>query len=115
MTALTFKDLVASPPPLKKTTATLPDGRQYELHQLPMGAVIRVGDLSRMAAEKNQELPLKDFASIAAQAVLGRPPKAKEVTEFIDAMGNETVAHIYKQAIAFSNLGAGAVDEAKKS
>ena len=111
---LTFKDLIASPPALKKTTAILPDGREYELHQLPMGAVIRVGDLSRMAAEKKQELPLKEFGAIAAQAVLGKPPKPKEVKQFIEVMGNETVAHIYKQAITFSQLGAGAIDEAKK-
>lgn len=111
---LNFKDLIQSPPPLKTTTATLPDGREYELHQLPLGMIIRIGELSKTALENSQDLNWNEFGEIAAQAMLGRPPKTSEVKQFVETLGNDTILHIYKQAIRFSQLGEEAVEEAKK-
>ena len=114
MTTLTFKELIANPPAMQQTSATLPDGRKYELYKLPMGALLRVAELSKIALDKKEELPIKVYGGIAAQAVLGRPPKEKEVDQFIDVMGSDTIAHIYRQAISFSQLGVEAIEEAKK-
>lgn len=111
---LTFKDLIASPPPLKKTTKTLPDGREYELHQLPLAAIDRVAKQSRAAQENGKDLDWSQFGEVAAQAMLGRPPKPAEVEQMVEKLGSDTVLHIYKDALQFSQLGAEAVEDAKK-
>lgn len=114
MTTLTFKELLASPVPLEKTTFTLSDGREIELHSLPIRAMIKVNEISQMINEDKTKAPMKDIAAIAAQAVMGRIPKEKEVDEFIDIMGHKTVSQIYMQAVKFTNLGQEAIDVAKK-
>lgn len=114
MATLTFKDLLASPPPLKKTVKTLPDGREYELHQLPLAAIDRIARQSRTAQENGKDLDWSQFGEVAAQAMLGRTPKAAEVQQLVETLGTDTVLSIYKDALQFSQLGSEAVDEAKK-
>lgn len=114
MPTLTFKELLASPPPLRKTTGTLPDGREYELYQLPIAAIDRVAKMSRSAAENGQDLDWSQFGAIAAEAMLGRQPELMEVEQLVNKLGSDTVAKIYQDAIKFSQLGSEAIDEAKK-
>ena len=114
MSVLTFEELLAKPPALKKHTAQLPDGRDYELHQLPLGALDKIGKLSRMAEENGRDLEWSEFGEVAAQSMLGRQPEPKEVETLINKLGTDVVMHIYKDAIKCSQLGSGAIDEAKK-
>ena len=114
MTALNFEALLAEPPALKQHTGTLPDGREYLLHQLPLSAIDKIGRLSRTAEESSRDLEWSEFGEIAAQSLLGRKPEPEEVAALVEKLGTDTVLHIYKDAIRFSQLGGEAVDEAKK-
>lgn len=114
MTALTFDELLNKPPELKKHIRQLPDGRDYQLHQLPLGALDKIGKISRIAEDSNRDLEWSEFGDIAAQAMLGRKPEPEEVAALIEKLGFDVVLHIYKDAIACSQLGSEAIDEAKK-
>ena len=112
--SLTFSDLIKNPPPLRQTTSTLPDGREYKLHQLPLSAIDTIARQSRIAQENAHDLDWSQFGKVAAQAMLGREPKIEEVKQLVDRLGTDTILHIYNEALMFSQLGEEAVDNAKK-
>ena len=106
---LDFEGLLCDPPALKSRTATLPDGREYTLYDLPASVLDRVYAMSR-----EKTLPIREAAIVAAQSMLGRIPEEEEVTRMLDNLGADTILSLFRRALDVSGINDDTVGEAKK-
>ena len=109
---LNFDQLIIEPP-LKTTTATLPDGRDVILHELPLSVIEDVQDIGRQD-EGNVRSVMENMIRVVAHSLLGRAPDPDELSLVREKFGASAVMFLYYEALKFSRLGPGALDETKK-
>ncbi|MTI13120.1 hypothetical protein [Sansalvadorimonas verongulae] len=111
---LTFEQLLSKPPVFKSSTGTLPDGRKYQIHELPCSVLEDVTRMARAAIDEDGEIMLRDVARVAAHAMVGKPPEEEDVTLFMETFTPSVIRHVYQDALKFSQLGEEALQAAKK-
>ena len=109
---LDFESLLASPP-LKTTTVTLPDERQVTLHELPVLIIEDVQDIGQQDDGSVRSV-MENIVRVVAHSLLGRIPTSDELRQVRENFGISTVMHLYYEALKFSRLGPGALDDTKK-
>ena len=114
--ALTFAQMIEQPSTLKTGVAHLPDGRAFVIHELTCGALAEIGRITKKAVEDGEsDIDVRDVATVAARALLGRDPSTKDVKSLMDRYSEQTIVKIYKVAIRFSKMGEEGLEEAKKN
>lgn len=109
---LTFSDLLENPP-LKSTTITLPDGRDVQLHELPLSVMKYVQRVGK-DGEDGVSNVMDSITLVATQALMGRPPEKTDMDTMSERFGTTAVMFIYYEALKFSRLGPDALNDTKK-
>lgn len=109
---LNFDQLIIDPP-MKSTTVKLPDGRDVTLHELPLSVIEDVQDIGRNESS-NVRSVMENMIRVVSHSLLGRVPEPDELTLVREKFGASTVMFLYYEALKFSRLGPGALDETKK-
>ena len=97
-------------PPVRTNIISLDDGVSCAIHELPISVIDRV----RTISEDDDHVDMSDVVYVATYALTGRKPTDAELATVSERFGTRSVMTIYTEALKFSQLDSGAIEQEKK-